>query len=174
MFKTLKEDLEFIQQHDPAARSKLEIILCYSGLHALYFHKIAHFLYKHKLFLLARLISCLTRFLTGIEIHPGAKIANKVLIDHGMGVVIGETSEIEEEVVIYQGVTLGGVSCEHSKRHPTIKKGVIIGSHAQILGNIIIGENSKIGAAAVVLHDVPKNSTVVGIPEKKTILREED
>ena len=167
MFKKLRQDIEFIRKNDPAAKSGLEIFLCYSGLHALYMHKFAHFLHKKLgLRVLARLVSGLNRFLTGIEIHPGAKIANKVFIDHGMGVVIGETAEIHEEVVMFHGVTLGGISFDPVKRHPTIESGVMIGCHAQILGNVTIGKNSKIGAGSVVLESVPPNSTVVGTPAR--------
>lgn len=168
LFENLKSDLQFIKANDPAAKSFLEILLCYPGLHALYLHKLAHFLYSSKLYLLARLVSSSTRFLTGIEIHPGAQIANKVFIDHGCGVVIGETAVIEEEVIIYQGVTLGGTSSKPEKRHPTIKKGAVIGAHAQVLGNITVGENSRIGSGSVAIKDVEANSTVVGIPARAT------
>lgn len=164
--ETLHQDLEFIMANDPAAKSKLEVVLCYFGLHAVYMHKLAHWFYKQKLYLIARLISNFTRFLTGIEIHPGAQLANKVFIDHGVGIVIGETAEVEEEVIIYQGVTLGGTSTKHEKRHPTIKKGCVIGAHAQVLGNIIIGENARIGSGSVVIKDVPEGTTMVGIPAR--------
>ena len=168
MFSSLKANLEFIRANDPAANSELEILICYPGLHAISFHKISHWFYKKKIFLFARLISSFARFLTGIEIHPGARIAQKVFIDHGCGVVIGETAEIEEEVIIYQGVTLGGTSTKKEKRHPTIKKGAVVGAHAQVLGNIVIGENSLIGSGSVVIHDVEANTTVVGIPARAT------
>ncbi|MFN5539934.1 MAG: serine O-acetyltransferase [Candidatus Melainabacteria bacterium] len=168
MFSSLKANLEFIRANDPAANSELEILICYPGLHAISFHKISHWFYKKKIFLFARLISSFARFLTGIEIHPGAQIAQKVFIDHGCGVVIGETAEIEEEVIIYQGVTLGGTSTKKEKRHPTIKKGAVVGAHAQVLGNIVIGENSRIGSGSVVIHDVEANTTVVGIPARAT------
>ena len=168
MFSSLKANLEFIRANDPAANSELEILICYPGLHAISFHKISHWFYKKKIFLFARLISSFARFLTGIEIHPGAQIAQKVFIDHGCGVVIGETAEIEEEVIIYQGVTLGGTSTKKEKRHPTIKKGAVVGAHAQVLGNIVIGENSLIGSGSVVIHDVEANTTVVGIPARAT------
>lgn len=164
MLSELKENIKFIRDNDPAAKSDLEVLICYAGLHIIYWHKLAHWLYKKNLFLLARLISNLGRFFTGIEIHPGAKIAKKVFIDHGLGVVIGETAEIEKEVVIYQGVTLGGTSNKPEKRHPTIHRGVIIGAHAQVLGNIIIGQNSRIGSGSVVIKDVNSNTTVTGIP----------
>lgn len=166
MFKTLKEDIQVIFERDPAAKSVLEVILCYPGLHAIILHRIAHYLYKKGLILIPRLISQFNRFLTGIEIHPGAKIGRRFFIDHGMGVVIGETTEIGDNVTIYQGVTLGGTGKEKGKRHPTIKNNVVIGSGAKVLGPIVVGENSKIGAGAVVLKDVPPNSTVVGVPAR--------
>ncbi|MFS8630029.1 MAG: serine O-acetyltransferase [Bacillales bacterium] len=164
MFKRLKEDIEVVFEQDPAARSYLEVILTYSGLHAIWCHRIAHALYKRKFYFLARLISQISRFFTGIEIHPGAKIGRRFFIDHGMGVVIGETCEIGDNVTIYQGVTLGGTGKEKGKRHPTIKDNVLISAGAKVLGSITIGENSKIGGGSVVLKDVPPNSTVVGIP----------
>ncbi|AAM25457.1 serine O-acetyltransferase [Caldanaerobacter subterraneus subsp. tengcongensis MB4] len=166
MFKTLKEDIEVVFERDPAAKSVLEVLLCYPGLHAIILHRIAHYFYKKGFILLPRLISHINRFLTGIEIHPGAKIGRRFFIDHGMGVVIGETTEIGDNVTIYQGVTLGGTGKEKGKRHPTIKDNVVIGSGAKVLGPIVVGENSKIGAGAVVLKDVPPNSTVVGVPAR--------
>lgn len=166
MFKRLKEDVEVIFEQDPAARSYLEVILTYSGLHAIWAHRIAHALYKRRFYFLARSISQLSRFFTGIEIHPGAKIGRRLFIDHGMGVVIGETCEIGDNVTIYQGVTLGGTGKEKGKRHPTIKDNVLIATGAKVLGSITVGENSKIGAGSVVLKEVPPNSTVVGIPGK--------
>lgn len=164
MFRRIKEDIAVVFEQDPAARSSIEVILTYSGLHAIWFHRIAHFLFRHKRFFLARVISQFSRFLTGIEIHPGAKIGNRLFIDHGMGVVIGETCEIGDNVTIFQGVTLGGTGKEKGKRHPTVKDNALIASGAKVLGSIIIGENAKIGAGSVVLRDVPANSTVVGIP----------
>ncbi|CAI9387348.1 serine O-acetyltransferase [Niallia sp. Sow4_A1] len=164
MFRRIKEDVAVVFEQDPAARSSIEVILTYSGLHAIWFHRIAHFLYRHKRFFLARVISQFCRFLTGIEIHPGAKIGNRLFIDHGMGVVIGETCEIGDNVTIFQGVTLGGTGKEKGKRHPTVKDNALIASGAKVLGSIVIGENAKIGAGSVVLRDVPANSTVVGIP----------
>ena len=164
MFKNLRADINAAKLNDPAARSKFEIWLTYSGVHALTWHRWAHFLYRIKLRLLARMTSQIARRLTGIEIHPAAKIAGGVFIDHGMGVVIGETAEIEEGVVIYQGVTLGGTGKEKGKRHPTIKKGVIISAGAKVLGGFTVGEYAKIGAGAVVLKEVPAYATVVGIP----------
>lgn len=164
--KTLKEDIKTVKDRDPAAKSLLEILLFYPGLHAIWLHRIAHWFYKKRLFTLARFISHLSRFLTGIEIHPGAKIGKRFFIDHGMGVVIGETAEIGNDVLIYQGVTLGGTGKEKGKRHPTIEDGVVISADATILGPVKIGKNSRVGAGAVVINDVPPNSTVVGIPGK--------
>lgn len=166
MFKRLRADIRAAKKNDPAARSKFEIWLTYSGVHALSWHRWAHFLYKIKLKLLARITSQFAKWLTGIEIHPAAKIAGGVFIDHGTGVVIGETAEIEEDVVIYQGVTLGGTGKEKGKRHPTIKKGAMISAGAKVLGGFTVGEYAKIGAGAVVLKEVPPYSTVVGVPGK--------
>jgi serine O-acetyltransferase len=160
----MREDIEVVFEQDPAARSYLEVILTYSGLHAIWAHRIAHALFKRKLFFLARVISQISRFFTGIEIHPGAKIGRRFFIDHGMGVVIGETCEIGDNVTVFQGVTLGGTGKEKGKRHPTIKDNALIATGAKVLGSITIGENSKVGAGSVVLHEVPPNSTVVGIP----------
>lgn len=160
----MKEDIDVVFEQDPAATSMLEVILTYSGLHAIWSHRIAHAFYKKKLFFLARVISQISRFFTGIEIHPGAKIGRRFFIDHGMGVVIGETCEIGEDCTIYQGVTLGGTGKEKGKRHPTLANNVLIATGAKVLGSITIGENSKVGAGSVVLKDVPMNSTVVGIP----------
>ncbi|HHW37472.1 MAG TPA: serine O-acetyltransferase [Bacillales bacterium] len=169
MFKMLREDVEVIFEQDPAARSYIEVILTYSGLHAIWAHRLAHPLYKRKFFFLARVISQISRFFTGIEIHPGAQIGSRFFIDHGMGVVIGETCEIGDNVTIYQGVTLGGTGKEKGKRHPTLKDNVLVATGAKVLGSITIEENSKIGAGSVVLKDVPPNSTVVGIPGKIVI-----
>lgn len=160
----MKEDIQCIFEQDPAARSIIEVVLTYSGLHALWSHRIAHVLYKKKLLFLARSVSQVSRFFTGIEIHPGAKIGRRFFIDHGMGVVIGETCEIGNDVTIYQGVTLGGTGKEKGKRHPTLHDNVLVASGAKVLGSITIGENSKVGAGSVVLKDVPPDSTVVGIP----------
>lgn len=165
----LKEDVDVVFDQDPAARTYLEVILTYSGLHAIWSHRVAHAFYKRKLFFLARVISQISRFFTGIEIHPGAKIGRRFFIDHGMGVVIGETCEIGDNVTIYQGVTLGGTGKEKGKRHPTIKDNVLISTGAKVLGSITIGENSKIGGGSVVLKEVPPNSTVVGIPGRVVI-----
>ncbi len=164
ILKLLKEDIETVLKKDPAAKNVFEVILCYPGLHALWFHRIAHWFYKRKEFLIARIISHIVRFLTGIEIHPGAKIGRRFFIDHGMGVVIGETAEIGDDVLIYQGVVLGGVSLSKGKRHPTVGNNVVIGAAAIVLGNIKIGDNSRIGAGSVVLKDVPEGATVVGVP----------
>ena len=164
MFKRLREDVRVIMERDPAARSSLEVVLTYSGLHAIWFHRISHRLWKSDFPTLARMVSQLGRFLTGIEIHPGARIGKGLFIDHGMGVVIGETCEIGDNVTLYQGVTLGGTGKEKGKRHPTIGDNVLIASGAKVLGSMKIGDNSKIGAGSVVLKEVPPNSTVVGVP----------
>lgn len=169
MFKALKEDIEVIFEQDPAARSYIEVILTYSGLHAIWSHRLAHGFYKRKFFFIARVISQVSRFFTGIEIHPGATIGKRFFIDHGMGVVIGETCEIGDNVTVYQGVTLGGTGKEKGKRHPTVKDNALIATGAKVLGSITIGENSKVGAGAVVLNDVPDNSTVVGMKAKVVI-----
>jgi len=169
MFKRMKEDIDVVFEQDPAARSYLEVILTYSGLHAIWAHRVAHFFFKKRLFFIARAVSQISRFFTGIEIHPGAKIGRRFFIDHGMGVVIGETCEIGDNVTVYQGVTLGGTGKEKGKRHPTIMDNALIATGAKVLGSITIGENSKIGAGSVVLHEVPPNSTVVGIPGKVKI-----
>ena len=165
-FKRLFEDVESFMIRDPAARSKIEVILCYSGYHALVLHRFANAAWRRNFFLLGRFISNFSRFITGVEIHPGATIGRRFFIDHGMGVVIGETSEVGDDVTLYQGVTLGGTSLEKGKRHPTLGNGVIVGSGAQILGPIVISDSSRVGANAVVLEDVPKGATVVGIPAK--------
>ncbi len=166
MFNRLRTDIKATRERDPAARSGLEIFLCYPGVHALAWHRLNHFLWNHGLKLFARWISSMVRFFTGIEIHPGAKIGDGFFIDHGMGVVIGETTEIGKNVTIYQGVTLGGTSWRKEKRHPTIQDDVVIGAGAILLGPITIGNNSRIGACSVVVHDVPPHSTVVGVPGK--------
>jgi serine O-acetyltransferase len=164
MFKTINNDLNAVLNRDPAARNKLEIILTYPGLHALWSHRLAHWLWQHNARLLGRVVSEVARFLTGIEIHPGAKIGQGFFIDHGMGVVIGETAEIGDNVTLYHGVTLGGTSLEKGKRHPTLDDNVVVGAGAKILGAIEIGANSRIGANAVVVKPVPVNSVVVGVP----------
>ena len=164
MFERMKEDIEVVFEQDPAATSKLEVVLTYAGLHAIWSHRLAHGFYKRQWFFLARLISQISRFFTGIEIHPGAVIGRRFFIDHGSGVVIGETCEIGDDCTIYQGVTLGGTGKEKGKRHPTLKNNVLVATGAKVLGSITIGDNSKVGAGSVVLKDVPENSTVVGIP----------
>lgn len=164
MFSRIKEDIQSIFEKDPAARNIVEVLFCYPGLHAIWFHRITHFLYNHEFFTIARMISHIGRFLTGIEIHPGAKIGKKVFIDHGMGVVIGETAEIGENCLIYKGAVLGGVSLEKKKRHPTLGKNVVVGSNSCILGAINIGDNVKIGSNSVVVKPVPANATIVGVP----------
>ncbi len=169
MFKRMKEDIEVVFEQDPAARNYIEVILTYSGLHAIWSHRVAHWFYKRKFYFIARVISQINRFFTGIEIHPGAKIGRRFFIDHGMGVVIGETCEIGDNVTIFQGVTLGGTGKEKGKRHPTIKDNVLVATGAKVLGSIVVGENSKIGAGSVVLKDVPPNSTVVGIPGRVVV-----
>ncbi|MGG1678364.1 serine O-acetyltransferase [Neobacillus sp. NRS-1170] len=169
MFRRMKEDIEVVFEQDPAARSYLEVVLTYSGLHAIWAHRVAHALFKRKLFFLARVVSQISRFFTGIEIHPGAKIGRRFFIDHGMGVVIGETCEIGDNVTVFQGVTLGGTGKEKGKRHPTIKDNALIATGAKVLGSITVGENSKIGAGSVVLKEVPPNSTVVGVPGRVVI-----
>lgn len=166
MFDTIKSDIRAVFENDPAARSRFEVIFTYSGLHAIWSHRIAHAFYVRGWYTLARIISQMNRFFTGIEIHPGARIGKRLFIDHGMGVVIGETCEIGDDVVIYQGVTLGGSGKEKGKRHPTIGNNVVIGSGAKILGSFKVGDQCNIGANSVVLREVPDGSTVVGIPGK--------
>lgn len=167
--KTLKEDIGIIYKKDPAARNLLEVILCYPGFHALLMHRIAHKFYEWKIPVLPRLISTFSRFLTGIDIHPGATIGRRFFIDHGMGVVIGETTEIGDDVLLYQGVTLGGTSSKAEKRHPTLGRGVVVGAGAKVLGNIKIGSYAKIGAGSVVVNEVPEHATVVGVPGRVVI-----
>lgn len=179
MFRAIKEQIDTIFKEDPAAKSALEVLLCYPGLHAILLHRVAHKLYVWRLLLLARLVSQFSRWLTGIEIHPGAKIGRRFFIDHGMGVVIGETAEIGDDVLLYQGVTLGGTGHEKDKRHPTIGNHVVIGTGAQVLGNISIGDRSKVGAGSVVVKSAPPHSTVVGVPGRVVAIggvtvREED
>lgn len=166
MFKKIKEDIETVFERDPAARNTFEVLTCYPGLHAIWMYRISHFFWKYNLKWLGRFISHISRFLTNIEIHPGAEIGRRFFIDHGAGVVIGETSEIGDDVLMYQGTTLGGTSMEKEKRHPTIGDEVVIGADAVLLGPIEIGDNARIGAGAVVLDSVPDDSTVVGNPAK--------
>lgn len=171
MFKSLREDIASIASRDPAARSTLEVLVCYPGLHALVFFRLAHWLWSNEFKLLGRVVSQIGRILTGIEIHPGAQIGQRLFIDHGMGVVVGETAVIGDDVTLYHGVTLGGTSLHKGKRHPTLENGVIVGSGAQILGPHVIGEGARIGANAVVLSDVPKGVTMVGIPARVAMRR---
>ncbi|MFL5336709.1 MAG: serine O-acetyltransferase [Geminicoccaceae bacterium] len=167
MFKSLREDVEAVFQRDPAARSRLEVILCYPGLHALVFHRLAHWLWQRDWKLVGRFVSQVGRFLTGVEIHPGAVIGRRFFIDHGMGVVIGETAEIGDDVTLYQGVTLGGVSLDPGKRHPTLGDGVVVGAGAAVLGPFTVGHGARIGSNAVVVREVPPGVTVVGIPARQ-------
>ena len=171
MFAVIREQIDTIFREDPAAKSVLEIVLCYPGFHAVLMHRLAHRLYEADIPILPRFISQVSRFLTGIEIHPGAKIGRRFFIDHGMGVVIGETAEIGDDVLIYQGVTLGGTGNEQGKRHPTIGNNVVIGTGAKVLGSIQIGNDVKIGAGSVVVRPVPDHSTVVGIPGRIVRMR---
>ncbi|MES2635901.1 MAG: serine O-acetyltransferase [Pseudomonadota bacterium] len=171
MFNHLKEDISIVFDRDPAARTHFEILTTYPGVHALIMHRFSHWLWSTRLYWLGRAFSHLGRFLTGIEIHPGATIGNRVFIDHGMGVVIGETAVIGDDCTLYHGVTLGGTSWNKGKRHPTLEQGVVIGAGAKVLGPITIGKNAKIGSNAVVVKDVPENATAVGIPAR--ILEEE-
>ena len=164
MLKILKEDIKTVFAKDPAARSTLEVLLCYPGLHALWLHRLAHFLWQHKFRLLSRFLSHFGRFFTGIEIHPGARIGRRFFIDHGAGVVIGETSDIGDDVLIYQGVVLGGTTTEKKKRHPTVGDNVVIGAGAIALGPITIGDDARIGSGSVVIKSVPAGVTVVGVP----------
>ena len=166
MFKILKEDVKNIFHKDPAARSWPEVLFCYPGLHAVIMHRFAHWVWKRDLYFIARFISHVSRFMTGIEIHPGATLGRRVFIDHGMGVVIGETAEVGDDVLIYKGVLLGGTALEKKKRHPTVGNNVVLGSNAIVLGAITIGDNARIGAASVVTHDVPSNATAVGVPAR--------
>jgi serine O-acetyltransferase len=164
MWKRLKEDIRTIKERDPAAKNYVEIFLCYPGLHAIWLHRIAHSLYQQRWYTIARLISHFNRWFTGIEIHPGARIGKRLFIDHGMGVVIGETSEIGDDCLIYKGVVLGGTTLEKKKRHPTLGNRVIVGSNSTILGAITIGDGARIGSGSVVVKDIPSSTTVVGVP----------
>jgi serine O-acetyltransferase len=172
MFPRLKSDIRAVFDRDPAARSKLEVIFCYPGLHAVWFHRVSHWFWSKELWFLGRFTSHVGRFFTGIEIHPGATIGSGFFIDHGMGVVIGETAEIGDNVTLYHGVTLGGVSWEKTKRHPTLMDNVVIGSGAKILGPFTVGKDSKVGSNSVVVKEVPPNSTVVGIPGRVVMTTE--
>src|SRR5579863_9020836 len=164
LLSLIREDVAMVMKDDPAAKSPLEVLLCYSGLHAVWLYRINHWLWNHHFFLLARWLSQVARLLTGIEIHPAAKIGRRLFIDHGMGVVIGETAIVGDDVTLYQGVTLGGTGKEQGKRHPTVESDVVVGGGAKILGNIVVGRNSRVGAGSVVLRNVPPDSTIVGVP----------
>lgn len=166
MFRLLREDLQTVFKKDPAARSTLEVFFCYPGLHAIWNHRVAHFLWKHKIRLLGRMMSHAARFVTGVEIHPGATIGRRFFIDHGMGVVIGETSEIGDDVLLYQGVVLGGTTHEKKKRHPTIGNNVVIGAGAILLGDIVIGDEARVGAGSVVVTSLEPKTTAVGVPAR--------
>jgi serine O-acetyltransferase len=166
IFEGIRKDIRGIKERDPAARNSLEVLLLYSGLHAIMMHRPAHWFYNHKCFFLARLISQISRFFTGIEIHPGAKLGRGILIDHGMGVVIGETATVADNCTIYQGVTLGGTGKEKGKRHPDLEEGVMVGSGAKVLGPLTIGAGAKIASGAVVLSSVPAGCTAVGVPAR--------
>lgn len=174
MFRTIREQIDTIFREDPAAKSVLEIFLCYPGFHAILLHRLAHKLYNWRVPLLPRVVSQFSRWMTGIEIHPGARIGRRFFIDHGMGVVIGETTIIGDDCLLYQGVTLGGTGKEKGKRHPTLSNHVVVGTGAKILGNIVISEHVRVGAGSVVLKPVPANSTVVGIPGRIVRSRFED
>jgi serine O-acetyltransferase len=174
MFRAVREQFDTIFREDPAAKSVIEIFLCYPGFHAVLAHRFAHQLYRWRVPLIPRVISQVSRFFTGIEIHPGATIGRRFFIDHGMGVVIGETTEIGDDVLLYQGVTLGGTGNETGKRHPTLGNGVVVGTGAKILGNIRIGDHVRVGAGSVVVHPVPDYSTVVGIPGRVVRMRDQD
>jgi serine O-acetyltransferase len=164
LLSLIREDVANVMEHDPASKSRLEVFLCYAGLHAVWSYRINHWLWNNGFFLVARWLSEVARLLTGIEIHPAAQIGRRLFIDHGMGVVIGETAIVGDDVLLYQGVTLGGTGKEQGKRHPTLEDGVVVGSGAKILGNITVGKNCRIGAGSVVLRNVPADSTVVGVP----------
>ena len=174
LITSIKKDIQAVFKHDPAAKNTLEVLVAYPGFHARQSHRLAHTLFKWRVPVLPRLISHISRFLTGIEIHPGAKIGEGFFIDHGMGVVIGETSEIGDNVTLYQGVTLGGTSLQKAKRHPTLGNSVVVGVGAQLIGNITVGENAKIGAGSVVITSVPANATVVGVPGRVVSVRDPD
>jgi serine O-acetyltransferase len=173
MFQSIRDDIRSVFERDPAARSTLEVLLTYPGLHAVWIHRLSHRLWRWHLKLLARLLSQLARWLTGIEIHPGATIGKRFFIDHGMGVVIGETAEIDDDCTLYHGVTLGGTSWEKAKRHPTLGKNVVVGAGAKILGPITIGDNARVGSNSVVVKDVPAGATVVGIPGRIVLAKDD-
>jgi len=174
LIRSIRTDIRAVFDHDPAATSTLEVLLAYPGFHARQWHRLAHTLYRRHIPILPRLISNLNRFFTGIEIHPGAKIGEGFFIDHGMGVVIGETSEIGDNVTLYQGVTLGGTSHQRTKRHPTLGNNVVVGVGAQLIGDITIGDNTKVGAGSVVVNSAPANATVIGVPGRVVAVRNPD
>lgn len=174
LMANIRKDIKAARERDPAAVSTLQILLAYPGFHARQFHRLAHTLHRRRIKMLPRLVSHVSRFLTGIEIHPGAKIGEGFFIDHGMGVVIGETAEIGDNVTLYQGVTLGGTSQQRTKRHPTLGNNVVVGVGAQLIGNITIGDNTKVGAGSVVINSVPANATVVGVPGRVVAIRNPD
>ncbi len=174
LITSIKKDIKSAFEHDPAAISTIEVLLAYPGFHARQFHRLAHTLFQWHIPVLPRLVSHISRFLTGIEIHPGAKIGEGLFIDHGMGIVIGETSEIGDNVTLYQGVTLGGTSHLRTKRHPTLGNDVVVGVGAQLIGNITVGDNAKVGAGSVVVASVPANATVVGVPGRVVAIRNPD
>jgi serine O-acetyltransferase len=171
LLQSIRRDIQAARERDPAARSDLEVILCYPGFHARQIHRVSYRLHERRQHLLARVVSHLNRALTGVEIHPAARIGEGLFIDHGMGVVIGETAEIGDDVMLYQGVTLGGTSRLHEKRHPTLRDGVVVGAHAQLIGAVDVGEGARIGAGSVVVTDVPPYSTVVGVPGRVVAVR---
>jgi serine O-acetyltransferase len=173
-FTSIRKDIKAVFDHDPAAINTLEVLLAYPGFHARQSHRLAHTLFRWHIPVLPRLISHISRFLTGIEIHPGAKIGDGFFIDHGMGVVIGETSEIGDNVTLYQGVTLGGTSHQRTKRHPTLGNNVVVGVGAQLIGDITIGDNTKVGAGSVVVNSAPANATVIGVPGRVVAVRNPD
>lgn len=174
MFTRIRADIQAALQRDPAARSRLEVLLCYPGLHAIIWHRVAHWLWSHQLKLTARFVSQVNRLITGIEIHPGARIGQGLLIDHGMATVIGETAEIGDNCTLYQGVTLGGTSQQRVKRHPTLGNNVVVGAGARLIGAITIGDNVKVGAGSVVVTSVPPNATVIGVPGRVVAIRNPD
>jgi serine O-acetyltransferase len=173
MFQRIRDDIRIVFERDPAARSTLEVLLTYPGLHAVWAHRISHRLWHWRLKLVARVLAQFTRWLTGIEIHPGATIGNRFFIDHGMGVVIGETAEIGDDCTLYHGVTLGGTSWEKAKRHPTLGNNVVVGAGAKILGPIMVGDNARVGSNSVVVKDVPADATVVGIPARMVVAKDD-
>jgi len=171
LLQSIRRDIQAARERDPAARNDIEVVLCYPGFHARLIHRLAYALHQRQQHLLARVVSHVNRSVTGVEIHPGARIGEGLFIDHGMGVVIGETAEIGDDVMLYQGVTLGGTSRLHEKRHPTLHDGVVVGAHAQLIGAVEVGEGARIGAGSVVVNDVPPYSTVVGVPGRVVAVR---